>query len=86
MPLTALPFFWRILGALSFPATTADPKDGARALLASSWDRYIKTRHAFAQHASQYTWDRHLYMIVSRYVWFNDLKRVEHVAAPQQQS
>ncbi|KAG7291128.1 hypothetical protein NEMBOFW57_001139 [Staphylotrichum longicolle] len=86
MPLTALPFFWRILSALSFPATTANPKDSARALLANSWDRYIKTRHAFAQHPSQYTWDRHLYMIVSRYVWFNDLKRVEHVANTPQQS
>jgi len=39
------------------------------------------TRDAFAQHPSQYTWDRHLYMIVSRYVWFNDLKRISPDAA-----
>ncbi|SPQ22994.1 639a7789-5f66-48dc-94c0-d87af1cab84a [Thermothielavioides terrestris] len=80
LPLTALPFAWRILGALSYPATTADPKDGTRALVANTWNRYLKTRHAFAQHPSQYTWDRHLYMVVSRYVWFNDLKRVERAA------
>ena len=85
MPLTALPFVWRILSALSYPATTADAKDGGRALAANSWDRYLKTRHAFAQHPSQYTWDRHLYMIVSRYVWFNDLKRVDRAAPPPQQ-
>jgi len=83
LPLTALPFAWRIISALSYPATTANPKDGARALVANTWDRYLRTRHAFAQHPSQYTWDRHLYMIVSRYVWFNDLKRVERVAQKQ---
>lgn len=76
MPLTALPFSWRILGALSYPAAHAEPEDGGRALVANTWDRYRKTRHAFAQHPSQYTWDRHLYMVVSRYVWFNDLRRV----------
>ncbi|KAK4450948.1 hypothetical protein QBC34DRAFT_60813 [Podospora aff. communis PSN243] len=81
LPLTALPFTWRIIEALSFPARTADPKDGARALLANSWHRYRMTRDAFAQHPSQYTWDRHLYMIVSRYVWFNDLKRIPPAAA-----
>lgn len=80
LPLTTLPFVWRILGALSYPASTADAKDSTRALVANTWDRYFKTRHAFAQHPSQYTWDRHLYMVVSRYVWFNDLKRVERVA------
>lgn len=80
LPLTALPFFWRIIGALSYPSGTADPKDGGRALTANTWDRYRKTRHAFAQHPSQYTWDRNLYMIASRYVWFNDLRRVDRVA------
>ncbi|KAK3302666.1 putative deacetylase LmbE-like domain-containing protein [Chaetomium strumarium] len=77
LPLTALPFTWRIVSALAYPASTADPKDGMRALIANTGDRYLKTRHAFAKHPSQYTWDRHLYMIASRYVWFNDLKRVE---------
>ncbi|KAL2167113.1 hypothetical protein VTG60DRAFT_1704 [Thermothelomyces hinnuleus] len=80
LPLTALPFAWRIISALSYPSTTADPRDGGRALVANTWARYLKTRDAFAQHSSQYTWDRHLYMILSRYVWFNDLKRVERVA------
>jgi N-acetylglucosaminylphosphatidylinositol deacetylase len=83
LPLTALPFAWRIISALSYPAVTADPKDGTRALTANTWGRYRQTRHAFAQHPSQYTWDRHLYMIMSRYVWFNDLKRVERVAEKQ---
>ncbi|KAK3358002.1 putative deacetylase LmbE-like domain-containing protein [Lasiosphaeria hispida] len=76
LPLTALPFFWRIIEALSFPAHTADPKDGGRVLVANTWHRYLVTREAFARHPSQYTWDRNLYMILSRYVWFNDLKRI----------
>ncbi|KAL2156633.1 hypothetical protein VTH82DRAFT_1378 [Thermothelomyces myriococcoides] len=79
LPLTALPFAWRIISALSYPSTTTDPRDGGRALVANTWARYLKTRDAFAQHSSQYTWDRHLYMILSRYVWFNDLRRVERV-------
>jgi N-acetylglucosaminylphosphatidylinositol deacetylase len=81
LPLTALPFTWRIIEALAFPATTADPKDGVRALVANTWQRYLTTRDAFAKHPSQYTWDRHLYMVVSRYVWFNDLKRIPRVEA-----
>lgn len=52
-----------------------------RALVANTWHRYQKTREAFSSHSSQYTWDRHLYMIVSRYVWFNDLQKVEPAAA-----
>ncbi|KAH8913116.1 LmbE-like protein [Coniochaeta sp. PMI_546] len=76
LPLTALPFTWRIIEALSFPATTADPKDGTRVLVANTWHRYLMARNAFASHDSQYTWDRHLYMILSRYVWYNDLKMI----------
>ncbi|CAK7210959.1 hypothetical protein SCUCBS95973_000968 [Sporothrix curviconia] len=49
----------------------------SRALVANTWHRYQKTREAFRNHNSQYTWDRHLYMIVSRYVWFNDLQKIE---------
>ncbi|KAK0630944.1 putative deacetylase LmbE-like domain-containing protein [Bombardia bombarda] len=79
LPLTVLPFTWRILEALSFPTSTADPGDGTRALMANTWRRYLMTRQAFAQHGTQYTWDRHLYMILSRYVWFNDLKRIPKI-------
>lgn len=76
LPLTVLPFLWRIIEALSYPVTTADPKEGGIALIANTWHRYLATRRAFAQHGSQYSWDRYLYMIMSRYVWFNDLKRL----------
>lgn len=74
LPLTSLPFSWGIINAIFVPSHA---EKGDRALLASSWSRYRKTRVAFARHNSQYSWDRHLYMILSRYVWFNDLTRIE---------
>lgn len=75
-----LPFLWRIIEALSYPAATADPREGGTALVANTWHRYLSTRRAFAQHGSQYSWDRYLYMAMSRYVWFNDLKRLPRMA------
>ncbi|CAK7265890.1 hypothetical protein SEPCBS57363_001821 [Sporothrix epigloea] len=90
LPLTAVRFTLRILAALFFPrrviseaiATTAAVTDGniasgSCALIANTWHRYQMTREAFQHHGSQYTWDRHLYMIISRYVWFNDLQKIE---------
>jgi N-acetylglucosaminylphosphatidylinositol deacetylase len=76
LPLTALPFIGRTISALSHPATTVDREDGTFVLVANTWHRYLATRHVFSQHTSQYTWDRHLYLVMSRYVWFNDPKRV----------
>jgi N-acetylglucosaminylphosphatidylinositol deacetylase len=76
MPLTALSFSWRILEALSFPTSVADASYSHKALVANTWRRYRMTRQAFRNHNSQYSWDRHLYLVLSRYVWFNDLKKV----------
>ncbi|GAB0134116.1 hypothetical protein EsDP_00002501 [Epichloe bromicola] len=76
LPLTALSFLWRILAAVFYPSSSADPQYSTRALVSNTWHRYTMTRRAFASHGSQYTWDRHLYMVISRYVWFNDLQRI----------
>ncbi|EHK19719.1 N-acetylglucosaminyl-phosphatidylinositol de-N-acetylase, a glycan bosynthesis protein [Trichoderma virens Gv29-8] len=76
LPLTALSFTWRIICAAFYPSAKGSPEISSKALLANSWHRYVMTRGAFASHDSQYSWDRHLYMILSRYVWFNDLKRI----------
>jgi N-acetylglucosaminylphosphatidylinositol deacetylase len=84
--LTALPFTWRIIEALFFPTSNADVKVGTRALAANTWHRYVQTREAFANHNSQYSWDRHLYLVLSRYVWFNDLKRVPRQLQQQDRS
>ncbi|KAH8801406.1 putative glycan biosynthesis protein [Xylogone sp. PMI_703] len=77
LPLTSLPFSWRILCALFSSATSVHESYGDKALIANTWHSYMKTRQAFASHDSQYSWDRHLYMILSRQVWFNDLRKIE---------
>ncbi|EHK46626.1 uncharacterized protein TrAtP1_005402 [Trichoderma atroviride] len=76
LPLTALSFSWRIIAAVFYPTEKASSELSSEALIANTWHRYQRTRNAFASHDSQYSWDRHLYMILSRYVWFNDLKRI----------
>jgi hypothetical protein len=48
-----------------------------RVLLVSSWKTYLEARGAFGQHESQYSWDRVLYLVVSRYMWFNTLERLQ---------
>lgn len=83
LPFTALSFLWRILAAVFFPSSSVDPKYSSRALVSNTWHRYTMTRRAFASHGSQYTWDRHLYMIISRYVWFNDLQRIAVTTEPK---
>jgi len=49
---------------------------GDKALIVSNWKNYQRTRTAFRQHKSQYSWDRALYLVVNRYMWFNDLRRM----------
>ncbi|KAE8407177.1 putative deacetylase LmbE-like domain-containing protein [Aspergillus pseudonomiae] len=55
--------------------TMQDPY-GDRALLVSDWRRYFQARRAFSQHGSQYSFDRVFYLLISRYMWVNDLRRV----------
>lgn len=82
LPLTALSFTWRILAAVVSPTQMVDSRWSTKALLANTWHRYLMTRAAFASHESQYSWDRYLYMILSRYVWFNDLRRMPGPSTP----
>lgn len=81
LPLTALPFTWRIIGAVLSKGNEQDESFDDKALLASPWRSYLKTRKAFSSHDSQYSWDRNLYMILSRQVWFNDLRKVQKLRA-----
>jgi len=74
LPLTALPYTWRIIGAIAFPPPSSPPSSvlqghrsgggggggekavkGAGALVANTWQRYLRTRQAFAHHESQYS-------------------------------
>ncbi|GFF31092.1 N-acetylglucosaminyl-phosphatidylinositol de-N-acetylase [Aspergillus udagawae] len=83
---TAIPFSWRILKAIltSPVASAADgvhdlsPLDAYndKVLLVSPWRTYLVSRAAFSQHASQYSWDRSFYLVISRYMWFNNLNKM----------
>jgi N-acetylglucosaminylphosphatidylinositol deacetylase len=77
---TPIPEGYATLAVTDAPAPPQPPADGDRygdkALLVTDWARYLKGRAAFKQHASQYSWDRVLYLVLSRYMWFNDLRRM----------
>lgn len=89
---TSLPFGLRILKAFLFAVpegyqTRLDgkgvvppPKDGDvygdKALIVTDWSQHVEAQTALEKHASAYSWDRVLYASLSRYMWFNDLRRM----------
>ncbi|KAJ3186650.1 hypothetical protein HDU85_007470 [Gaertneriomyces sp. JEL0708] len=68
LALTSLPFMPNLV--LGIEATD-------RALFLASWNEYRFARLAFWSHRSQMSWDRHLYMVASRYMMMNDLRRIK---------
>ena len=48
-----------------------------RGLIVSSWSTWRTNVAAFMEHSTQVSWDRRLYMLVSRYMWFNEVVRFE---------
>ncbi|KAE8351238.1 putative deacetylase LmbE-like domain-containing protein [Aspergillus coremiiformis] len=87
---TSVPFSARILKALlTAPSEygvvkAGDGKSakgredpyGDKALLVSDWRTYFQARRAFSQHGSQYSVDRVFYLLISRYMWYNDLRKM----------
>lgn len=89
---TSVPFGFRILTAmvcgvpegyhtsLEGKGVVPLPKDGDayadKALIVSNWSGHAGSKVALAKHASAYSWDRALYASLSRYMWFNDLRRM----------
>ncbi|CAH7683162.1 putative deacetylase LmbE-like domain-containing protein [Phakopsora pachyrhizi] len=47
-----------------------------RGLLLGGLSDYLFARKAFRRHQSQFVWDRHLYMILSQYMFFNTIERI----------
>ncbi len=46
-------------------------------LLINTPNDYLASRNAFASHKSQFSWDRYIYLIASRYMFINELKYIE---------
>ncbi len=89
LPLTSFRYTFRILRALflsskesSFASNLSTEKAAKwkdyndRGLIVSSWRTWFQNVRAFWEHGSQRNWDRWLYVLVSRYMWFNDIVRV----------
>ncbi|CAF0829613.1 unnamed protein product [Didymodactylos carnosus] len=77
---TFLSFLPRLLRSLASTLIRFDLvslPDSSRALLVNSPSDYMAARAAFASHHSQYSWDRHIYMITSRYMFVNELIRID---------
>lgn len=86
LPLTSLRFTFRSIiallnGANNQPFTPYDVRRWASydqsGLFVSSLAVWRQNVKAFWAHSSQRSWDRWLYMLVSRYMWFNDIIQVE---------
>jgi len=65
-----------LTGLFYIPRLFQSSPSNNRALLVGSWNMYRAARRAFKSHASQLVWDRWLYMILSRYMYFNELTLV----------
>jgi N-acetylglucosaminylphosphatidylinositol deacetylase len=86
LPLTSLRFGFRIVVAmLSTPRrsdwSSLDSQSWKgydnKGLFVSSLGTWKQNVHIFLAHDSQRTWDRWLYMVVSRYMWFNTVEKVD---------
>lgn len=63
-------------GPEHFRSGHAHPFSTHPTLLVNSPYQYLKSRTAFKQHRTQIVWFRRLYMMFSRYMWFNELEKV----------
>lgn len=59
---------------------TSHPLASHRSFFLSSPRQYIESRRAFAQHKSQGKWFRRLWLLTSRYMWWNELERIVPVS------
>ncbi|CAF0910636.1 unnamed protein product [Adineta steineri] len=59
------------------PFNLISSPDVSRILLVNTPNDYMASRAAFASHQTQYNWDRHIYLIASRYMFINELKKIE---------
>ena len=59
------------------PSNLISSPDRSRMLLINTPNDYLISRTAFARHRTQFSWDRYLYLIASRYMFVNELVSVD---------
>jgi N-acetylglucosaminylphosphatidylinositol deacetylase len=82
-----LDFYWifislipRLLHSLFsylIPFNLISSPDKSYVLLVNTPNDYMASRNAFASHRTQYSWDRHFYLLVSRYMFINELNYID---------
>ncbi len=59
------------------PFNLISSPDMSYMLLINTPHDYMVSRATFASHQSQYSWDRYIYLIASRYMFINELKYID---------
>lgn len=72
-----IPRLLQSLLAYLIPFNFISSPDISHILLINTPSDYITSRAAFANHKSQFSWDRSLYLITSRYMFINELKYID---------
>lgn len=75
--LSFTPRLLRSLLSSIVPFRWVSSPDRSRMLLINTPRDYMASRAAFASHQSQYSWDRHIYMLVSRYMFVSELQYID---------
>lgn len=72
-----IPRLIRSLLSCVIPFKLISMPDSSRMLLINTPSDYFVSRAAFANHQTQFSWDRYLYLIASRYMFINELKYID---------
>jgi N-acetylglucosaminylphosphatidylinositol deacetylase len=75
--ISILPRLLHSLLSYIIPFNLISSPDMSYMLLISTPNDYMVSRAAFASHQSQYSWDRYIYLIASRYMFINELKYID---------
>jgi N-acetylglucosaminylphosphatidylinositol deacetylase len=75
--ISILPRLLHSLLSYIIPFNLISSPDMSYMLLINTPNDYMISRAAFASHQSQYSWDRYIYLIASRYMFINELKYID---------
>lgn len=72
-----IPRLLRSLFSCLLPFDLISPPDRTSMLLISTPTDYHAARTAFHSHQTQFSWDRYIYLMASRYMFINELKSID---------
>jgi N-acetylglucosaminylphosphatidylinositol deacetylase len=75
--ISSIPRLLHSLLSYLIPFNLMSPPNKSYMLLINTPNDYMISRSAFASHQSQFSWDRYIYLIASRYMFINELKYID---------